>query len=252
MNPMPKTNGKQAAASNNVTELPVSKGPERALMILDSRALDRECLMQSLVAHNVGMEVLAFASVDEWKRDNEIYLPIAAILLNVGGRKIDDVGVADAIKKIAAEFQSTPVIVLADADEPSQILRALDCGARAYIPSSVGIDVCVEAVNLALAGGTFVPASSILAMRQSIDGRGEVGRPMSGMFTPRQAEVVQALKRGKANKIIAYELSLRESTAKVHIRTRMKKLKATNRTEVAYKIDNLFPREASSQRAVGS
>ena len=251
MNPMPKTNGKQAAASNNVSELPVSKGLERALMILDSRALDRECLTQSLVAHNVGMEVLAFASVDEWRRDNEIYLPIAAILLNVGGRKIDDVGVADAIKKIVAEFQSTPLIVLADSDEPSQILRALDCGARGYIPSSVGIDVCVEAVNLALAGGTFVPASSILAMRQSIDGRGEVGRPMSGMFTPRQTEVVQALRRGKANKIIAYELSLRESTVKVHIRNIMKKLKATNRTEVAYKIDNLFPGEASSQRAVG-
>jgi DNA-binding NarL/FixJ family response regulator len=243
MNPMPKTNGKQAVASNNVSELPVSKGLERALMILDSRALDRECFTQSLVAHNVGMEVLAFASVDEWRRDNEIYLPIAAILLNVGGRKIDDVGVADAIKKIVAEFQSTPLIVLADSDQPSQILRALDCGARGYIPSSVGIDVCVEAINLALAGGTFVPASSILAMRESIDGRG----PMSGIFTPRQAEVVQALRRGKANKIIAYELSLRESTVKVHVRNIMKKLKATNRTEVAYKFDNLFPGE----RAVG-
>ncbi len=39
-----------------------------------------------------------------------------------------------------------------------------------------------------------------------------------GMFTVRQAEVVEALRKGKANKIIAYELKLRESTVKVHVR----------------------------------
>ncbi len=61
------------------------------------------------------------------------------------------------------------------------------------------------------------------------------------MFTARQAAVIEALRRGKANKIIAYELSMCESTVKVHIRNIMKKLNATNRTEVAYKMDTLFP-----------
>ncbi|MEK1944404.1 MAG: LuxR C-terminal-related transcriptional regulator, partial [Ensifer adhaerens] len=53
---------------------------------------------------------------------------------------------------------------------------------------------------------------------------------------PREIEVAEALRRGKANKIIAYEMDLCESTVKVHIRNIMKKLNATNRTEVAYKI----------------
>jgi DNA-binding NarL/FixJ family response regulator len=56
------------------------------------------------------------------------------------------------------------------------------------------------------------------------------------MFTAREADVVEALRQGKANKIIAYELNLCESTVKVHIRSIMRKLKATNRTEVAYKL----------------
>lgn len=63
------------------------------------------------------------------------------------------------------------------------------------------------------------------------------------MFTQRQEEVIRALRRGKANKIIAYELNLRESTVKVHIRNIMQKLKATNRTEVAYKLGDMFPAE---------
>ena len=40
-------------------------------------------------------------------------------------------------------------------------------------------------------------------------------------------------KRGKPNGFIAYELKMRESTVKVHVRNIMKKLHATNRTEVA-------------------
>jgi DNA-binding NarL/FixJ family response regulator len=218
----------------------------RSLIIIDGRALDRECLAQSITAHRVGMHVLAFGSIEEWRLKQEEYPPLGAILLNVGGRKIADPGITEEIRKLATEFGTTPVIILADTDELSQIMKALELGARGYIPSSVGIDVCIEAIGLALAGGIFVPASSVFAMRQVLDTGGGPARPMAGMFTARQAEVVEALRRGKANKIIAYELKLRESTVKVHIRNIMKKVKATNRTEVAYKINDLFPTEFSS------
>jgi len=100
----------------------------------------------------------------------------------------------------------------------------------------VKIRVAVEAVGLACAGGIFVPANALLAMREMIHARASSVRPLSGVFTTREAAVVEALRKGKANKIIAYELNLCESTVKVHIRNIMKKLKATNRTEVAYKL----------------
>ncbi|RFC68296.1 LuxR C-terminal-related transcriptional regulator, partial [Mesorhizobium denitrificans] len=45
-----------------------------------------------------------------------------------------------------------------------------------------------------------------------------------------------------------YELNLRESTVKVHIRNIMRKLKATNRTEVACKINEMFPAELAAAR----
>jgi DNA-binding NarL/FixJ family response regulator len=54
------------------------------------------------------------------------------------------------------------------------------------------------------------------------------------MFTDRQFAVIEKLREGKANKIIAHELNMRESTVKVHIRNIMRKLRATNRTQVAY------------------
>jgi len=214
---------------------------DRSLVILDMRALDRECLAQSIISHKIGMEVLAFGTIEDWKLRRQDHPPLGAILLNVGSKRITDPAVAAEIKKVATECAATPVIVLADTDELAQIVKALEYGARGYIPSSVGIEVCIEAVGLALAGGIFVPASSVLAMRQVLETGNTQTPPMAGMFTARQAEVVEALRRGKANKIIAYELKLRESTVKVHIRNIMKKVKATNRTEVAYKINDLFP-----------
>lgn len=53
-------------------------------------------------------------------------------------------------------------------------------------------------------------------------------------LTARQAAVVDALRRGMANKAIAHALRMQESTVKVHVRNVMRKLRATNRTEVAF------------------
>ncbi|UCI29361.1 response regulator transcription factor [Mesorhizobium sp. B4-1-4] len=250
---MGTTVGLHNAASTNQPEILSSstrrenqQADRQCLLILDGRALDRECLASALEDHDLGMAVAAMGTIEEWRIKKDAHPPLTAILFNVGGRKVTDRNIGDEIRLISSEFKYVPVILLADSEELAQILTALECGARGYIPTSVGIDVCVEAVNLAAAGGIFVPASSVLSMRHLIDSGSRDTRPLTTMFTHRQAEVAQALRRGKANKIIAFELNLRESTVKVHIRNIMKKLKATNRTEVAYKVNDLFGESASA------
>lgn len=51
-------------------------------------------------------------------------------------------------------------------------------------------------------------------------------------LTPRQREVFDLLAKGKANKIIAYDIGLKESTVKFHIRHIMRKFGARTRTEI--------------------
>ena len=65
-------------------------------------------------------------------------------------------------------------------------------------------------------------------------------RTGDAIFTARQTAVLNVLCKGKANKIIAYELCMCESTVKVHVRNIMKKLKATNRTQIAYLVRELM------------
>lgn len=51
--------------------------------------------------------------------------------------------------------------------------------------------------------------------------------------TTRELEVIASLAKGKSNKMIGRELNMREGTVKVHIRSLLKKLNATNRTQLA-------------------
>ncbi|WP_137113311.1 response regulator transcription factor [Mesorhizobium sp. GR13] len=248
-----KSNDFLSIAPNHLRaiERPVAVNQEhsRVLALIDPRALDRECFAQGMRLQDATTEITPFASIQDWKLAHDRHAQFSAILFNIGGRRVTDPVVADELAKLANEFKSIPVIVLADTDDLAQILKALELGARSYIPTSVGITVCVEAIGLALAGGVFVPASSVMGVRQMLTTQNEAARQMAGMFTGRQTEVVEALRRGKANKIIAYELDLRESTVKVHIRNIMRKLKATNRTEVACKINDMFPSDMSAARA---
>ena len=209
------------------------------VLLIDPRALGRECLARSLSAQSPDMDILAVGSAEEWRKLGDPREP-AAVLFIAGSRKIADPAVSGEIRDLSEEFSESPVIVVADTDDLSQILKALDSGARGYIPSNVGVSVAAEAIHLARAGGVFVPASGVLAMREVINSTTNRVAGLGNLFTAREAEVAEALRRGKANKIIAYELQLCESTVKVHIRNIMKKLNATNRTEVAYKIREMM------------
>ncbi len=219
---------------------------KRSLVILDKRALNRECFVQVLNDYGLELDLVAFESLEDWNKVKETHPPAGAVLVCVGGSQVGSGNFHEELRKIATELKDTPVIVLSDSDDLSCILQVLDCGSRGYIPTSLGMAVCAEAIRLAMVGGTFVPASAVMMNRDKFRSRTEEESPMIGLFTQRQAEVAQALRRGKANKIIAYELNLRESTVKVHIRNIMKKLKATNRTEVAFKINKLMTEENSA------
>ena len=71
-------------------------------------------------------------------------------------------------------------------------------------------------------------------------------------LTSRQAAVAEALRRGKANKTIAYELNMCESTVKVHIRSIMRKLQAKNRTEAAFKLNAVLPQSKRDEGVFGT
>jgi DNA-binding NarL/FixJ family response regulator len=218
---------------------------ERVVVVIDRHQLSRECFARGLSAVMPQTNVASFASLSEWRATKQQYENVSAILLVIGDRKLTEPEIADDITQVVEESAPTPIIVVADTEALTQIVRALECGAKGYIPTSVGLRVATEAIGMTLAGGVFVPATSIMGFKTATESEQEADGQLSRMFTARQMAVVDALRRGRANKIIAYELQLCESTVKVHIRNIMRKLNATNRTEVAFKLRDMFSDKTS-------
>jgi len=225
-----------AAPSNAASE----DHHENVVVVIDHRELERECLVQGLASQAPAHKFLSYASIEQWQHAGTGQPP-AAILMTIADKRITDQRSAEIITALVKAASPVPVIMLADTDELPQIIAALQYGARGFIPTNVGLRIAAEAIAMTIAGGVFVPASSVLAVSEQLLEYQAPQRQGQTLFTERQMAVVEALRRGRANKIIAYELNLRESTVKVHIRNIMRKLHATNRTEVAFKIRNMFP-----------
>ncbi len=256
------SNGMSLTTNGEAGPLPADAGKSQRsgkMVVIERKRLLRDCLTRCLEVSTLS-RVDGFDSVEAFKRaslDSEISVILVSLTM------ADDV--SDTLAGISAaladkQSQDVPVVIMCDADEPRGILAAMASGAKGFIPTATDLDVAVEAVRLVRAGGTFIPECILKAAkanatgtvksetRQSTAAKSPTGSAAEpgpaksslvsasrlSLLTARQAAVVEALRRGKANKTIAYELDMRESTVKVHVRNIMKKLNAKNRTEVAY------------------
>jgi DNA-binding NarL/FixJ family response regulator len=212
--------------------------------IVDPRSLTREGLVK-LLEFTQRFRVVAVAQPAELlTKASEERISVGIILLGLGATLISDESVRADIASLTEAFPKVPIIVLCDLNDSQHIGDALRQGIRGYIPTTLTSRILIEALRLIQAGGTFIPAdalSAALSDRRSTAPQtsSAVDRLGSCRLTPRQREVLRLLREGKPNKIIAYELAMRESTVKVHVRQIMRKLRASNRTEAAFLASNL-------------
>lgn len=215
------------------------RGEERtAVLLIEPRVLMRECLRRC-VGEAIALEIHALASLSEWLANPRSRTPTIAIVCLSGRHTSDEDDGYEDLRSLVQAYPLLPVVVIADGDRLDDVRLAMSHGAKGYIPTSTLPGVAVEAIQLVIAGGIYVPASCLLAESADPPSPAANRRKLS-MFTARQAAVIEALRMGKANKMIAYELNMRESTVKVHVRNIMKRLNAKNRTEVAYLASKLM------------
>jgi DNA-binding NarL/FixJ family response regulator len=199
--------------------------------VIDSRVLYRECLSYALGAA-MSSQVVGLASVKDWLERGHVYNVSLIVFVHL---EADGVGALnDNISTIARFGKDTPLVVMSDIGEAESIVMALRCGARGYVSSNHSLDVVVEALRMVRAGGVFIPANSEVEPNASPEEPASFSRIAGAPLTNRQMAVIEALRQGKANKTIAFELNMCESTVKVHVRNIMKKLNAHSRTEIAY------------------
>jgi DNA-binding NarL/FixJ family response regulator len=238
--------------SNPSAERPMRarKKQRLPLVLIDPKPLTRQSISEMFAKALPEYSTVAASSCDELLQmeGGPPHAP-ALVIIHTRSAQLTDVWVQGTLDLVKLHLTDAPVVLLSDRDDVDEVVTALACGVRGYITTSVEAEVVFAALRLINAGGTFIPAHALrAAAAKPIAGSDCTRRElMNGVeLTPRELSVVDLLREGKPNKLIAAELQMQESTVKVHVRNIMKKLRVANRTHAASVANRLFGQQAST------
>ena len=134
------------------------------------------------------------------------------------------------------ECPTTPVVVVSAEEEKQTILQTLAYGAVGFIAKSSSKDTIGDALESVLNGNVYLPSDIIRNTdnQRSSGGRQHdlrVGVETLSSLTRRQLMVLKCMTKGEANKQIAYNLNISETTVKSHVSSILKKLGVYNRVQ---------------------
>ena len=172
----------------------------------------------------------------------------AMVILSLGSASVEDPQQQALIKSTRKSMPRAPLVIFSDREEPNEVCAAFEAGAAGFMPTSIDPSVALQALSFIKCGGSFFPPSALHKEKQSVAAQVGVEAPAhadveplrpASRLTAKQEEVLQLLRRGQSNKVIASQLGLSEATVKVHLRCIMRKLGVVNRTQVAIASMNL-------------
>jgi DNA-binding NarL/FixJ family response regulator len=131
-------------------------------------------------------------------------------------------GGLEALTEIRKLAPNARVIVLTTYEGDVQAVRALKAGATGYLLKSSLRKELVDAIRAVHGGRRYVIAD--IAQEIAVHAAEEA-------LSDREVAVLQLVAAGKANKLIAHELSLSEDTVKAHLRSIFSKLGVGDRTQ---------------------
>jgi DNA-binding NarL/FixJ family response regulator len=239
VDPVHRLNARNRTISAAMAAQQGSEQPRLTISMISAHPFELEMLGSLLANAFVNAEIRSFRTAAEWERASTADAEHETVLYNIGDGPISERGVKAALREFISRAGQRRVVVMSRDDDLMATCEAIDCGAASYIPPSVGVDELIAALHGSSSKSVVLPRQSMMALCAAL-GEAMQRRPgLDRYFTDRQLSVAQSLRRGAANKTIAYELGLCESTVKVHIRNIMRKLKATNRTQAASRLNDL-------------
>lgn len=131
---------------------------------------------------------------------------------------------ADVITQLRVADPAARFIVLTTFDGDEDIYRALQAGAKAYLLKGMTVDELLTTIRVVHSGKARIPAAIAEKLAERVSGQ---------ELTPRELAVLERIVAGRANKEIATDLHISETTVKSHINSLLSKLGVADRTHAA-------------------
>ncbi len=130
----------------------------------------------------------------------------------------------EATAALCRAHPEVQIIVISSYEGEEDIFRALQAGARSYLPKSVLDRELAEAIRTIHSGGSYIPSMVATALAE---------RAHHPELSTRELEVLPFIVRGLSNKEIAAKLFISEATVKLHVGNILAKLDVQDRTQAS-------------------
>ena len=151
------------------------------------------------------------------------------VLMDIRMPEVDGI---EATRRLVAEQPAARVLVLTTFDLDEYVYEALRVGASGFLLKDAPAEDLITAVHV-LARGDALLAPAVT--RRVIECFARVPRPTVApelaTLSPREAEVLRLLARGRSNAEIATDLHVSEATAKTHVSSVLGKLGLRDRIQ---------------------
>jgi len=204
------------------------------ILLADDHTLIRENLTEFLERSTEKFEVVGVSTFDEAYRQVHSGKTFDLIVLDWVMPGMNGVL---GIQKMMKKAPSTPTVILFGMPDSSVARKAIEAGAKGFIPKTISGPALINVLNLVLSGETYIPeivmhddAQSDPTVSRRSSHRLLEGSPFEKL-TPRESEVLGLLVKGLTNKGIAKSLSIEEVTVKTHLQHVFEKIGAANRAQ---------------------
>ncbi len=196
------------------------------VMLVDSSTLFRQGLKHLLPSDD--FKVVAEAS--EWEEAVAKIEPgaIGLILLDAP----DTASLRAGIQTLREASPGTRVVHLANVTDPGRVLAAFEAGADGCLSKDRSPEALVQSLRLVMLGEKVMPPEVAALVLRRPEPTPSAGRAPRGL-SAREMQILQGLLRGHSNKMIAIELDITEATVKVHLKSLLRKVGCSNRTQAA-------------------
>ncbi len=155
------------------------------------------------------------------------------VLTDIGMPRMDGI---ELTRKLREQLPETAVVILTVFDDDENLFATLKAGAIGYVLKDASLEQIAAAIRAARAGEGFLSAGLVARVigefaRTDRMVRGQ--RELFAQLTRREAEILELLAGGLANRRIAQKLTIAEKTVRNHISAILGKLHANDRTEAA-------------------
>ena len=196
------------------------------ILISDDHPVVREGLFAMLSRERdfkvVGQAKDGVEAVDKAKE-----LSPDVVLMDLRMPELDGV---EAMRQIRSVNPEIKFIILTTYSDDEYIFRGIEAGARAYLLKDAPREDLFKAIRAVHRGESLIQP---VVASKVLDRLAELSRQTTSdeLLSQRELEILQLMAKGAANKEIAAQLSITESTVKTHITNIFQKLDTSDRTE---------------------